>query len=227
MPPHRLAILAIALFLFAAEPGTVKASGQSQSQPPSAQNSASVSAQTQNRAVDPDAWDTPPDGLQDIQLKGFREGIASARKDFDKHREPNVQDRVEYRNPHLPAEQKEPYRDGFSRGYERGASHFIAGPDQPVSLPEPQMREPALTASQSLASADPAQGSEVQRRGFQDGMAHARIDLDTNHRPRVNDRDESSQQKLPPDLRLQYLAAFRQGYDHFMSLQAGGPSDRH
>jgi hypothetical protein len=227
MPPHRLAILAIALFLFAAGPGTVKASGQSQSQPPSAQNSASVSAQSQNRAVDPDAWDTPPEGLQDIQLKGFRDGIASAHKDFDKHREPNVQDRVEYRNPHLPAEQKEAYRDGFSRGYERGASHFIAGPDQPVSPLEQQARQPAHRAADTLPAADLAQSTEIQRRGFQDGMARARKDLDTHSQSGPDKSDESRQQKLPPDLQLQYLAAFRQGYDHFMSLQAGSPLDHH
>ena len=227
MTPHRLAIPAIALFLFAAGLGTAKASGQSNAQTLSAPASVPVSAQ--NREIDPNAWDTPPQDLPVIQLKGFRDGITGARKDFDKHRDPNVNDRAEYRSPHLPAEQKDAYRDGFSLGYERGASHFIAGPDQPV----PQLEQPlsGLTHSGSeslaIASGVPAQYSEIQRRGFQDGMARARKDMDTHHRADVNDRDESRQQKLQPDLRLQYLAAFSQGYEHFKSLQAGSPLDRH
>jgi hypothetical protein len=42
----------------------------------------------------------------------------------------------------------------------------------------------------------------------------------------VVDRDESRRLKLSPDSRLEYLAAFTQGYDQFMSLQASGLQGR-
>jgi hypothetical protein len=150
-----------------------------------------------------------------------------ARKDFDNHRRPDVNDRDEYRNPHLPPEQREAYCDGFRRGYERGVSHFIGGPDQPVSPPEPQMREPARSGPDVGSGMSPGLGSEIQRRGFEDGMAGARKDLDNHRRPDVNDRAEYRHPNIPPELRQEYLAAFRRGYDHFMSEQAGGPPDPH
>ena len=219
MTPIRLVVPAIALFLFAAGPGTAKASGQSHAQP--------TSAQAQNHDVDQNAWDTPPEGLQNIQLKGFRDGIVGARKDFDKHRELDVNDREEYRNPHISSIQADAYRDGFTRGYERGASHLIAGPDQPVI----QLERPALELARSgpyvRAAAGHGQGNEIQRRGFQDGMARARKDLDNHRRSDVNARDVSRQLKLTPELRLEYLVAFSQGYDHFRSEEAGGPLVSH
>jgi hypothetical protein len=223
MTPIRIVVPAIALFLFAAGLGTAKASGQSHAQPTSAPVSAPLSVQAQNHNVDPDAWDTPPEGLQEIQLKGFRDGIVGARKDFGKHREPDVNDREEYRNPHISSVQADAYRDGFTRGYERGASHLIAGPDQPVIQLERPVSEPARNGPYVRAEAGHGQGDEIQRRGFQDGMARARKDLDNHHKPAVNARDESRQLKLTPELRLEYLVAFSQGYDHFTSEQAGGP----
>ena len=124
-------VSAIALFLAFTGPGFAKVSGQTQTQ--------STTADRQYR----DAWDAPPQGLPEAQLMGFRDGVAGARKDFDKHRELNVNDRKEYLNPHLPADQKDAYCDGFRLGYERAASHFISGPEQPVAVLETKMPEPA------------------------------------------------------------------------------------
>jgi hypothetical protein len=168
--------------------------------------------------------------LPEVQLLGFRDGVAGARKDFDKHRELDVNDRKEYRNPHLPPDQKDAYCDGFRLGYERAASHFISGPEQPVAMletkiPEPARSTPPANVATSGSDRIREQSSEIQRRGFQDGMICARKDLE-NHR-RTDANDESRDLKLSPDLRLQYMAAFSQGYDHFMSLLAGGPLDRH
>ena len=212
-------VSAIALFLAFTGPGFAKVSGQPQTQ--------SVSTNSQDR----DAWDAPPQGLPEAQLMGFRDGVAGARKDFDKHREFNVSDRKEYLNPHLPADQKDAYCDGFRLGYERGASHFISGPEQPVAVLDTKMPEPARSETPQVASgagrdaaADTA--TEVQHRGFQDGIALARVDLENHRWTNVNDRIEFRDLKLSPALRLQYLAAFSQGYDQFMSQQAGGPLDR-
>ena len=209
---------AIALFLAFTAPGIAKASGQPQPQ--------SASANGQDR----DAWDAPPQGLQESQLMGFRDGVAGARKDFDKHREFDVNDRKEYRNPHLAPDQKDAYCDGFRLGYERAASHFISGPEQPVALLETKVTESARNVSPDPAQtsgrdAGPAQSSEIQRRGFQDGMTCARKDLETHRLTDAN--DQARDLNLSPDLRVKYFAAFSQGYNHFISMQAGGPLDRH
>ncbi len=212
-------VSAIALFLAFTGPGFAKVSGQPQTQ--------SVSTNGQDR----DAWDAPPQGLPEAQLMGFRDGVAGARKDFDKHREFNVNDRKEYLNPHLPVDQKDAYCDGFRLGYERAASHFISGPEQPVAvletkIPEPVRSEPPVVASGGGHDAAAEQASETQRRGFQDGIARAQTDLENHRWTNVNDGNEFRDLKLSPGLRLLYLAAFSQGYDQFMSQQAGGPLDR-
>ena len=50
----------------------------------------------------PGGWDTPPQEFRDIQRQGFHDGIEGARKDFDNHRAPNVNNRDEFRHPHVP-----------------------------------------------------------------------------------------------------------------------------
>ncbi len=211
-------VSAIALSLAFTGPGFAKVSGQPQPQP--------VSTNTQDR----DAWDAPPQGLQESQLMGFRDGIAGASKDFGKHREFNVNNRKEYLNPHLPPDQKGAYCDGFRLGYERAASHFISGPEQPVAVLETKVPEPVRNptpgnASTSAGSTGQEQISQIQSRGFQDGMACARKDQENHRLTDVNDAARNL--NLSPDLQMQYFAAFSQGYDHFISMQAGGPLYRH
>lgn len=75
-------------------------------------------------AQDRGGWDVPPQELQEIQRQGFHDGIEGARKDFDNHRRPDVNNRDEYRHPHVPRDQRDAYRDGFRRGYEVGVSHL-------------------------------------------------------------------------------------------------------
>ncbi len=74
-------------------------------------------------------WDVPPGELNDLQRRGFHDGIEGARKDFGNHRRPDVENRDEYRHPHLPPEEREAYRDGFRRGYDRAAHHLWGDPD--------------------------------------------------------------------------------------------------
>src|ERR1700735_5307932 len=77
------------------------------------------------------AWDTPPQEFRDIQRQGFHDGIEGARKDFDNHRRPDVNNREEYRKPHMPESAREDYREGFRRGYETGV-HHLYGADYAV-----------------------------------------------------------------------------------------------
>jgi len=76
----------------------------------------------------PGGWDVPPQEFRDIQRQGFHDGIEGARKDFDNHRRPDVNNRDEYRHPHVPSSARADYRDGFRRGYETATSHLMGGP---------------------------------------------------------------------------------------------------
>jgi hypothetical protein len=71
-------------------------------------------------------WDAPPQEFRDIQRQGFHDGIEGARKDFDHHKPSNVEDRAEYRHPHVSASGRQDYREGFRRGYEVAMNHLTA-----------------------------------------------------------------------------------------------------
>ncbi len=72
-------------------------------------------------------WDAPPPEFQDAARRGFHDGIEGARKDFDNHRRPDVNNRDEYRHPHIERALRHDYREGFRRGYEVGVQHLMNG----------------------------------------------------------------------------------------------------
>jgi hypothetical protein len=74
-----------------------------------------------------DTWDAPPQEFREIQRQGFHDGIEGARKDFDNHRTPDVNNRDEYRHPKVPRSDRADYRDGYRRGYEVAMSHMTVG----------------------------------------------------------------------------------------------------
>lgn len=56
--------------------------------------------------------------------------------------------------------------------------------------------------------------SDIQRRGFRDGIEGARKDFQNHRSPNVNRRDEFRHPEgVPRPLRDQYRMAFRRGYD--------------
>ena len=65
-------------------------------------------------------WDAPPSEFNEAQRKGFQDGMVGARKDYENHRAPNVNNRDEYRHPNVPKGLREDYRMGFQRGYDLG-----------------------------------------------------------------------------------------------------------
>jgi hypothetical protein len=73
---------------------------------------------------------------------------------------------------------------------------------------------------------DQGRGSEIQRRGFQDGMDGARKDYDNHRRPDPNNRDEYRRPNVPDQLQREYREAFRRGYQQAMTQLTGG-HDRH
>jgi hypothetical protein len=73
-------------------------------------------------------WDAPPpDVANDTMRRGFHDGIEGARKDYENHRAPNVNNRDEYRHPNLPGPLRHDYRVGFRRGYQTGVRHMMGG----------------------------------------------------------------------------------------------------
>jgi hypothetical protein len=70
-------------------------------------------------------WEAPPPEFVAAQQRGYRDGIEGARKDFQNHRQPNVMNRDEYRNPHtIPAPDRRDYLAGFQRGYDVAVRHM-------------------------------------------------------------------------------------------------------
>jgi hypothetical protein len=51
-------------------------------------------------------------------------------KDFDHHRFPNVENRAEYRHPHIEPGLREDYRRGFRRGYDDAMRHLMQSGDR-------------------------------------------------------------------------------------------------
>jgi hypothetical protein len=70
-------------------------------------------------------WDQPPGEFRDVQRQGFHDGIEGARKDFDNHRRPDVENREEFRHPHVERSLRDDYREGYRRGYERAMQHLM------------------------------------------------------------------------------------------------------
>jgi hypothetical protein len=69
-----------------------------------------------------------PKSFATFKRQGYHDGIEGARKDYDNHRRPDVNNRDEYRHPHVPASARDDYREGFRRGYEAAMAHLSVGP---------------------------------------------------------------------------------------------------
>ena len=63
---------------------------------------------------DRDDWQRPPDAWNDVQRRGFHDGMEGARKDVDNHRRPDVNNREEYRNPSVPPQAAQSLPRGLS-----------------------------------------------------------------------------------------------------------------
>lgn len=73
-------------------------------------------------------WDQAPQEFRDAMRRGFQDGVQGARKDFENHRQPNVNNRDEYRNPKFIAPpERHDYREGFRRGYSVAVRHIYGG----------------------------------------------------------------------------------------------------
>jgi len=151
-------------------------------------------------------WDAPPRWFNDTQRRGFRDGMDGARKDFGNHRQPDVRNRWEYLDPHLPPELWEGYREGFRRGYSVAMSRLIGASDPGRWDMVPQAF------------------NDIQRRGFLDGIEGAQKDFGNHRKSDVNNRDEYRHpDDVPRELLGAYREGFRLGYDQGMAHLMGQP----
>ena len=161
-----------------------------------------------------DAWDATPHEWKEIQRRGFQDGIACARKDFDNHRRPDVNNREEYRHLSLPFDLREPYREGFRLGYERATNHLVGDRDGHMRDRERDARAPERRGHDFA--------DDTQRRGFEDGRDGARKDFGNHRRPDVNNRDEYRHPGVPYGLQRDYREGFRRGYEKEIAEMSGG-----
>ena len=71
-------------------------------------------------------WDVPNSRWQAVQQRGFRDGITGARRDAQNNRQPNVNNRDEFRNPPVSGRDRKAYRLGFRQGYWQGVRHLMS-----------------------------------------------------------------------------------------------------
>src|SRR6201986_45214 len=61
---------------------------------------------------------------EEISRPGFLDGIEGARRDFQNHRPPNVNNRDEYRHPPVGGGARHAYRASFRQGYQVGVQRI-------------------------------------------------------------------------------------------------------
>jgi ribosome modulation factor len=205
MSMNRFALPTLALFLI----GGFSAAGTS-----AAPLSSPVFSGGQERG-----WDEPPREFNEIQRRGFRDGIEGARHDMDNHRNPDVDNRDEYRNANFPPEIREQYREAFRRGYMMAINRMNGGGPPPMAQPV-QPPPPMLSFGWEGV---PNRFSEIHRRGLQDGVEGARRDLENHRRPDPDNRDEYRNPNVPPEFREDYREGFRRGYEQTVSQLYGQP----
>ena len=72
-------------------------------------------------------WEAPPREFQEVERRGFHDGVEGARKDFGNHRPPSVENRDEFRHPPVSGADRRAYRRAFRRGYQAGVDHIYNG----------------------------------------------------------------------------------------------------
>ena len=136
----------------------------------------------------------------DVERRGFHEGAEEARQDFQYRRRIDPDDHQEYRNPPVGPDLAGAYRSGFMRGYTVALSQLTGEPAwQFEGEPEGWVV--------------PANYSQMQQRGFHDGIVGARKVFGNSRYPDPNNRDEYRNPSVPPEFRFEYRQGFRRGYE--------------
>lgn len=122
----------------------------------------------------------------DVMRRGFQDGMEGALRDLENRRNPDPNNRDEFRHPNAQYGLQDAYRDGFRHGYDRGIDLLTNGPQR---------------------------GDDLMRRAFSDGVEGALKDFGNNRQPDPNNRDEFRRPNVPYDRVEMYQDGFRHGYE--------------
>lgn len=210
MTPYRFLTAAFALALIASYSGARKSYAA-----PAPAAPAAPAAYGQER------WEIPPGEFNEIQRRGFHDGIQGARRDFGNHRRPDVNNREEYRNSNLPPDVRHVYREAFRRGYEQAASHLWGGaPQQPPPPPPPPQAQPPRQDWDRWGMR--GLQSDAERRGYREGLEEAQRDVQSNRNTDPDDQPQFRNPPVPPPLADEFREGFMRGYEVALSQSTGG-----
>lgn len=154
-------------------------------------------------------WDAPPRELNDMQRRGFRDGVDGARKDYGNHRNPDVNNRDEYRHPDfIPPNLREAYREGFRRGYAVAEVHLWVAAPAPAPVP-PQAPVPPGSGDWGMRGLH----SDAERQGYREGMQEARKDFNFQRNPDPDGHEEYQRPYVAPQFVDEYRDGFMRGYE--------------
>lgn len=160
-------------------------------------------------------WEIPPREFNEIQRRGFHDGVEGARRDFGNHRNPNVENREEYRHVDLPGEAREVYREAFRRGYQEAAQHLWGAAPVAVPAGPPPGQDWDRWGMRGLEN-------DAERRGYRDGLQEARHDVQYNRNTDPDDQPQFRNPPVPPPLADEYREGFMRGYEVAVSQLTGG-----
>lgn len=199
---NRIVLPAFALILTSAGPWAAKASAAPVPELP---------------AYAQEPWERAPGEFNDIQRRGFHDGIEGARRDYGNHRNLDVNNREEYRNADFPPELREAYRAAFRRGYQMAVSHLWGASAASTSPPvaEPPRQDWDRWGMRGL-------DNDAERRGYREGMEEARRDVQFNRNQDPDDQPQFRNPPVPPPLADEYREGFMRGYEVARSQLTGG-----
>jgi hypothetical protein len=168
-------------------------------------------------------WEIPPQEFNEVQRRGFHDGIEGARKDYGNGRRPNVNNRDEYRDPDdmprdIPPNMREPYRQAFRRGYSVAARNLWGGR---APAPPPRPAPPVVTYEWQWGMR--GLRDDAARQGYRDGVQEAHSDFRFNRPADPDDGRNYRNPPVAPPLVPNYRAGFMRGYTVAMSKLAGDP----
>lgn len=70
-------------------------------------------------------WLQPPPEFREMQRKGFHAGVQAAVKDFDHHKDPDLERHKDYVHPKVDRSFVPDWRDGYKRGYDDAYKHLV------------------------------------------------------------------------------------------------------
>jgi hypothetical protein len=155
-------------------------------------------------------WDWGMRGLSsDAERQGYREGVEEARKDHQFNRRRDPDDHEEYREPYIAPQFVDDYRQGFMRGYTVATSQLSGDQAWQYNGAPEQWQAPDRF-------------TEMQRRGFHDGIQGAQKDYGNHRRPDPGNRDEYRDPPVSGEFRHEYREGFRRGYEMTAARLWGG-----